>query len=78
MKPKLKRCVITFYQNNASSKRKRNSNLGDTVFNPKKKQTSTFTPLEHFKRLQWKQQNKSITDEQRGRVFRMISANMLQ
>ena len=50
-KLKLNKCVLNFYQNNASSKWKKNGNVSETVFNSEKKQNSTFALLEYFKRL---------------------------
>jgi hypothetical protein len=70
-------CVSKFCRNNTSSKRKKNNNVCETVFNSKKKQKSTFTLLEYFKWLQREQHNELILDRQLGRVFNMISASVL-
>ena len=77
-KTKVSDCVVKFYMNNASSKRKKNSNVGQTVFNSEKKRKSIFTPLEYFKRLQRKRHNESISEGQLGRAFNMISADVLR
>jgi len=74
---KLKGCVSKFYQNNAPSKRKMSGNTGETVFNSEKKRKSIFTALEYFKRFQLTWHNESISDEQLGRAFRMISTDVL-
>ena len=76
-KSKLNTCVIKYYQNNASSKRKKNSNQGLTIFNSDKKRKEVFTPLEFYKRLQRKRHRESITEAQLTRTYNQLDADTL-
>lgn len=64
--------MLLFYENNASSKRKRNSIAGETVLNSEKKQNGIFALLEYFKRLQRKRNGETLSDNQLARAFNQI------
>jgi len=52
---KVKGCVVKHYRNNCSTKRKERSDAGDTLFNSAAKRNKLYTPYNHFKKLQRKQ-----------------------
>lgn len=68
-KTKRRGYVLKFYENNTSSKRKRNNTAGETVFSSEKKQNGISNPLEYGKRLQQRRNCKTLVDNQLERAL---------